>query len=110
VGYFRRALLSRGTSVASHLQTVNADTEFSYVRDGVAVLEFEPFYGDFRDAEDAELSAAMQQAGFVRSAADAYLERSAECAFALADLLIGSRLTREQLERATYLYASVPDH
>lgn len=93
IGYDDREMLSRGTAVTSHYLTINCDTRFSYIRDGVTVLEFEPFYGG-----EAE---TMRVAGFEGG-------RYAEAAFALADSLIGAGLTRDLIERATYLYAGVP--
>ncbi|MEU4424404.1 DUF6461 domain-containing protein [Actinoplanes sp. NPDC024001] len=109
VGFERREELSRGTAVASHFMTVNRATRFSYVRDGVTVLDFEPFYGDFRDVADPELATAMREAGFRGPQNDGPTDRYAEAAFALADRLTGAGLTRETLERSTYLHASVPE-
>ena len=88
---------------------MNRDTGFAYVRDGVTALEFEPFYGDSRDVADTELATAMQAAGFLGAQGDGHTERYAQAAFALADRLIGAGLTRQTIERATYLYASVPE-
>ncbi|GAB1692775.1 DUF6461 domain-containing protein [Krasilnikovia sp. M28-CT-15] len=109
VGYDHRVSLSQGTTLATHFNTVNADTGFAYLHDGKVLLDFEPFYGDFRDAEDAELAEALRESGFVGDPGGEWTDHYVEAAFALASRLVGPDLSREALEGATYVYASVPE-
>jgi hypothetical protein len=107
VGYDHRVALSQGTTLVSHFQNVNVVTRFVYLRDGAGLLDFEPFYGDFRDISDSGLADAVREAGFVgNDLGKGYTERYGEAAFALADLLTGARLSYDALAASAYHYAS----
>lgn len=109
VGFDRRVSLSQATTLATHFMTTNAGTRFSYLQDGEVLLDFEPFDCDFRDADDPALVQALRASGFTRNQGSGGPERYAGAAFALASRLVRPDLTRDALEGATYVYASVPE-
>src|SRR5262245_24473980 len=78
--------LSRGTSVASHFENVNALMSFCWVVDGTVRLRFDPLFAFDRSGPDSDnLVEVMEQVGFdLRAGEGRSIDNVTGAAFALA--------------------------
>ncbi|MFI5495008.1 DUF6461 domain-containing protein [Actinoplanes sp. NPDC051859] len=103
--------LSTGTTLVSHLRTINLDTTFMWAEDGIVQAEFDLVAPENATGVRAgQLDDMLQRAGFEGPDGGewGYDSNYLAAAMALADIITGVTLTAELLDDSAYLCATVP--
>ena len=102
--------VATGRQIVAHYRNVNAVDRFTWWRDGVVQLSFEPLFASDRDGESPDvLLETMREVGFQVDDSDTDVAdvKHTEAAFALAERITGVVLTPDVLDNATFALGRV---
>jgi hypothetical protein len=103
------APVSAEAEVIAHYRNVNALSWFSWLRRGVALLEFETLFPQSRTGTMATGAAAdLVGAGFHLGPEENNVDHPTAAAFALAERLTGLHVSAELLDSSSFVLGTVP--